>query len=265
MSAEALFERDGAVFVPTELARGPWDPRAQHGGPPAALAARCCERAAGGEAMQVVRITVELLRPVPLSPLTVATRLVRPGRKVQLVEASMRAGDSEVLRALALRMRRCALPLPPDLDTLPPPPGPSAGAMTLPPWASAGWRPAFHADAVEHRFVAGSFAQPGPATDWIRLRVPLVAGEATSPLCRAVAVADFGNGISWVLPRTEGWMFINPDLTVYLHREPAGDWVCLEARTLPEPHGIGFAESRLWDERGPIGRALQSLLLERVP
>jgi hypothetical protein len=128
------------------------------------------------------------------------------------------------------------------------------------PWGTSG--SAFHSDAVEHRFVAGGFDRPGPSTDWIRLRVPLVAGEPLSPLARVVAVADFGNGISWVLSRNDGYRFINPDLTVYLHRLPAGEWVCLEAATAVEAHGIGLAESRLWDEHGPIGRALQSLLLE---
>ena len=113
------------------------------------------------------------------------------------------------------------------------------------------------------RFVRGSFAEPGPATAWIRLRVPLVAGEATSALSRVAAAADFGNGVSWVLTREDGYRFINPDLTIYLHRHPAGEWVALEATTSPDPHGVGLAESRLYDERGPIGRSVQSLLIER--
>lgn len=263
MPDEALFVPDGEGFAPTALARGPWSPDAQHGGPPAALAARCCERTPGGDGMQVVRVTVELLRPVPLTPLRADARVVRPGRRVQLVEASLRAGDVEVLRATALRLRQQALPLPAGLERPAPPPGPATGGASVPPWSGALWRPAFHADAVEHRFVAGSFASPGPATDWIRLRVPLVAGEPTSPLCRAVAAADFGNGVSWILSRNDGWSFVNPDLTVYLHRHPAGEWVCLQAVTRVEPDGIGFAESRLWDEQGPLGRAVQSLLVAR--
>src|SRR5439155_1666657 len=89
------------------------------------------------------------------------------------------------------------------------------------------------------RFVAGGFDRPGPATDWIRLRVPLVAGEPTSPLCRVAAAADFGNGVSWVLSRLEGYTFINPDLTIYLHRMPAGEWVCLEAATWPRSSPSG--------------------------
>jgi len=99
--ADALFEADR--FLPTELTRGPWSPDAQHGGPPAALLALCVERHAGGAGTQVVRMTVELLRPVPLAPLAVTVRTLRPGKKVQLVDATLRAGDVEVARATALR------------------------------------------------------------------------------------------------------------------------------------------------------------------
>ena len=263
--ADALFEPDGDRFVPGVLTRGPWSPGAQHGGPPAALLAFCIERYAGSAETQVTRMTVELLRPVPLEPLTVTVRPVRPGRKVQLVEAALRAGETEVARATALRIRVADLPLPPEIPIAPRPAGPAGGTASVPPWSHAVWRPAFHSDAVEHRFTSGGFDRPGPATDWIRLKVPVVAGADTPPLARVMAVADFGNGVSWVLSRNEGWAFINPDLTVYLHRLPAGEWVCLDAETVVEPHGIGLAESRLSDERGPIGRAVQSLLLERAP
>ena len=260
---DALFLPDGDRFVPTDLTRGPWTPDAQHGGPPAALLARAVDREAGGDGMMVARLTVELLRPVPVVPLVVTTRLARPGRKVQLVEASLRAGDVEVARATGLRIRTTELPLPALTDIPHAPPPPEAGTGSLPPWAGAVAYRSFHRDGVEHRFVAGSFETPGPATDWIRLRVPLVAGESTPPLARAAAAADFGNGISWTLSRTEGYEFINPDLTIYLHRLPADDWVCLEAVTWAQPHGVGLAESRLWDRHGPLGRALQSLLLDR--
>ena len=262
--ADAIFVPEGERFVPTELARGPWTPEAQHGGPPAALLARCLDRAEGGAGMMVARLTVELLRPVPVAPLDVTVSVARPGRKVQLLAGSLRAGGVEVARATALRIRRADLPLPPSLRSAPGPRPSQAGADSASPWAGLIDYPAFHSQGVEHRFVAGSFAEPGPATDWIRLRVPLVAGEETAPLARVAAVADFGNGISWVLNRNDGWQFINPDLTMYLHRLPVGEWVCLDAVTMVEPHGVGMAESRLWDERGPLGRSLQTLLLDRA-
>jgi hypothetical protein len=67
-----------------------------------------------------------------------------------------------------------------------------------------------------------------------------------------------------VLDRTQGYQFINPDLTIYLPRQPIGEWIALESTTLPDPSGAGIAESRLYDECGPIGRSVQSLLIDRV-
>lgn len=262
--SDALFTLDGDFYLPSELARGPWSPEAQHGGAPAALLARAVERFDGGESMFVARLTIELLRPVPIAPLALRTRLLRPGRKVQLIEASLLSGDVEVARCTGLCVRRIAIELPANLPQLAPPPPPEHGAAGVPPWAATVTYRAFHSHGVEHRFVAGSFDAVGPATDWIRLRVPVVAGEDTSPLCRVAAAADFGNGISWVVERRDGYSFINPDLTIYLHRLPETEWVCLDATTIVQAHGVGLAESLLFDERGPIGRSVQSLLIERA-
>jgi hypothetical protein len=262
---DSVFILDGDRVVPTGLARGPWTKDAQHGGAPAALLARTIERFDGGDAMLVVRVTVELLRPVPIEPLRLVTRLARPGKKVQLVEASLvvAATGVEVVRATGLRLRRGEVALPAGTPATGRPPLPAAGVVSRPPWAGQVQYEAFHSGAIEMLFVAGSFGAPGPATAWIRLRVPLVAGEPTSPLARVAAAADFGNGISWVLSRSDGYRFINPDLTIYLHRHPVGEWIAIESTTLPEPLGVGLAESRLYDEQGPIGRSVQSLLIER--
>lgn len=263
--SETIFDLDGDVLVPTVLARGPWTPDAQHGGPPAALLARAIERTDGGAAFIVTRLTVELLRPVPIAPLRVRSRISRPGKKVQLVEASLLVVDDdlEVARATGLRIRRTQMPLPEGAaphGTLPPP---TAGVVSRPPWAGDIAYEGFHSGGAELRFVAGTFERPGPASAWIRLRVPLVAGEPTSPLCRVAVAADFGNGISWVLDRTQGYRFINPDLTIALHRHPTSEWIGLESVTLPDGTGVGIAESRLYDQHGPLGRSIQSLLIER--
>jgi Thioesterase-like superfamily len=254
---DAVFHVDGDRFVPTELARGPWSPDAQHGGPPAALLGRAIERFEPSTASRVARVTVELLRPVPLAPLTVTARLVRPGKRVQLVEATIRAGDVDVVRAVALRLREAALDFP---DT-------ALGPTDRPPEGSAAPRmtrewPVNFGDAVEFRVVSGGPGTDlGPGTCWIRLAVPLVAGEEPSPLQRVLAAADFGNGISSPL----GWdrySFINPDLTVALHRPARGEWIGLEAVTWPDPAGVALADTALYDEGGRIGRAVQSLLLD---
>jgi hypothetical protein len=262
--ASAIFHSDGDHFIPTDLARGPWSREAQHGGAPSALLARSVEGFEDGERMFVARLTIDLLRPVPIAPLTVRERLLRPGKKVQLVEASLFAGTVEVARCTALRIRRAEIRLPPGLPTAPAPAGPGEATMLRARWSAESGDEAYHSHAVEHRFVAGGFDQPGPATDWIRLLVPLVDGERTSPLCRVAAAADFGNGVSSVLNPAEGYLFINPDLTIYLDRHPDGEWVCLDAVTRVQPHGVGLAESLVADQRGPIGRAVQSLLLEKL-
>jgi hypothetical protein len=260
---DALFRRDRDRFVPHELVRGPWTPDAMHGGPVAALLAHVAEQLAAPSPMHPARLTVELLRPVPLVPLVAAARITRPGKKVQWAEAALHADGVEVARATLLRIRLAEVRLPETVaggDMSLRVPGPAAAPPIGAPW-SDGYPPAYHSMATEHRIVRGGWADIGPATDWIRLRCELVAGEPTSPLSRVAGAADFGNGISCALPHGR-YLFINPDLTITLHRLPATEWVCLDAVTFPEPHGVGVAESVIYDERGRIGHAAQTLLLE---
>jgi hypothetical protein len=260
-----FFQEEDDTFVATELARGPWDPDAQHGGAPSALLARAVERhelaePGGGPPVRVARLTIELLRPVPLGRVRVRTRTLRPGRKVQLIEASMLAGDTEVARATGLRIREAEVPLPDGAHATEALADPSAAV----PWTFERVGPLNFGTAMEFAPLAGGPGVVGPATVWFRLRVPIVAGEVTSPLMRVAAAADFGNGISAVVDWNGGWMFINPDLTIHLSRYPVGEWVALDAATHASDDGIGFAESGLHDTRGRIGRSVQSLLLDTV-
>jgi hypothetical protein len=254
----AIFEMRGELFSPTGASRGPWSPDSQHGGPPAMLLARAVESQPAPVPMLVSRLTVELMRPVPLTPLRVEAGLLRGGRRVQLVEASLWAGETEVARARALRIRQAPLELPPGPPAAAPPPGPEE----FPPWQ--GWaapdQEAYHTVGVELRF-ASARKGDGPVTAWVRLRQPLLEGEEPTPLQRVAAAADFGNGVAPVLdPRR--YIFVNPDLSIHLHREPAGEWVCIRSRSWVEADGRGLAESALHDRRGRIGRAVQSLLVE---
>ena len=258
---EALFVRDGEHLVPTEASRGPWTPDALHGGPVGALLAGAAERVPVEQPMQPCRFTIELLRPVPLAPLRVTTELVRPGRKVQLVEATLHHEDRALARATLLRIRTAALPVPEGLPDVVPPP-PTAGQPR--PSFSDDDLTGFHNTGVEHSFVLGHLRERGPATDWIRLAVPVLGDEDPSPFQRVVAAADFGNGVSGIVDPAQV-TFVNPDLTVYVHRLPAGEWICLEATTFAGPDGIAIAESALYDEQGRIGCAAQSLVLDRRP
>ncbi len=262
-TAAALFVPDGDHLVPTDYSRGPWSPSALHGGPVAALVARAAEAVEEGEDLELVRITLELLRPVPLVPLRVTSAVVRPGRKVQLIDTVVEADGVAVAwsRALRIRVARGESPLRPTVPEDAAPRPPAAG---MAPPAIPGEHRAFHSEGVAMRYLSGGFERPGPATVWIRLQVPVVLGEQPSPWQRAAAAADFGNGVGAELPFGSN-LFINPDLTVSVHRPPVGEWVCLDARTRFGTPGIGAAESELWDEEGRIGRAVQSLLVEAAP
>jgi Thioesterase-like superfamily len=249
----AFYRRDGGTFIPSELTRGPWDPEAQHAGPPSALLGRALE----ADGMLVGRITVEILRPVPLAPLALATRVVRPGRNVELVEATLAepGGRGEIARATAWRLRIADSVAVPGGE--PTPPGPEAGREQ--PFFPTGQPVGYHT-AMDYRFVQGAFTEPGPARVWMRMRQPLVDGEPTSPLARVLVAADSGNGVSAALDYRRH-LFINTELTVHLIREPAAEWVHLDSVTRVGPHGVGIAESVLYDESGRLGRAAQTLLV----
>ena len=249
----AFYRRDGDLLHPSELTRGPWDAGAQHAGPPAALLGQALER----DGWLVGRITIEVLRPVPLAPLTVSAAVARPGRNVELAQAFLRdaEGGEELARATAWRLRRGEAPVVVPED--PPPPGPEHGAER--PFFPTGEAVGYHT-AMDYRFVSGSFLEAGPAVVWLRMRQPLVAGEPTSPLARVLVAADSGNGVSCALDFRR-FLFINTDLTVHLTREPAGEWVCLDAVTRPGTLGVGLAEAVLSDEAGRLGRSAQTLLV----
>jgi hypothetical protein len=236
------------------LTRGPWDPGAQHAGPPSALLARAIE----SPGWFVGRITIEILRPVPLAPLTVAQRVLRPGRSVELVEAVLaEAGGErrEIARAAAWRLLpQDGVPAEPGE---PAPAGPDHGRAQ--PFFPTGQDVGYHT-AMDYSFIEGAFLEPGPAVVWMRMRQPLVDGEPPSPLARVLVAADAGNGVSATLDYRR-FLFINTELTVHLVREPAGEWVCLDSATRLGDRGVGLAETVLWDEHGRLGRAAQTLLV----
>jgi Thioesterase-like superfamily len=255
--ADAFFVPEGDLFAPSELTRGPWDPNAQHAGPPAALIGQAIERCGEPDGRQVGRVTFEIMRPVPIEPLSVVARVARPGRSVELIEAELSSNEEVLVRATAWRLRTQQVELDPRPRADPPPPGPDAASERD--FFPTGMDVGYHT-AMQYRFVEGGFLEVGPATVWMRMRHPLVAGEEPTPLQRVLVAADSGNGVSAALDWRR-FLFINTDLSVHLHRLPAGEWVCLDARTFPEPHGVGLADTALYDESGRIGRAAQTLLV----
>jgi hypothetical protein len=253
---DALYTRSGDTFQPTELTRGPWDPNAQHGGAPAALIAGELQRFAPDRPF--ARIALHLMKPVPLVPLTVDIAIDRDGRRARRLRADLKAGDEIVCFAYALQLQGDPEPVPevPLCGQIPL--GPEEGE----PAARFTEYTMFGGDGVDVHFVNGAFFEPGPATAWFRLKVPVVDGEPPTPLQRAMAAADFGNGISAAVS-WDHFTFVNPELTVFLLRDAEGDWIGNDAVTAIDPGGIGLADATLHDARGPFARALQSLYVSK--
>jgi hypothetical protein len=259
--AEALFERDGDRFVPTGLATSPWGSDVQHGGPAAALIARAAE-GIGGDQAAVLRLSADILRPIPMAPLVVESRVIRPGRRVRLIETEVLGTDGDpLIRARVwLIRRRDPLGYPHAADALPEPPPPPEALQA----SDFSFRPYqdYFGDALDKRLIAGSITEPGRAALWFRLRVPVVAGEESTPLQRVAAIADSGNGISWALP-FGAYLFINTDLVIHFVREPVGEWFALDSISRYDPAGRGLAETALFDGDGYLGRSAQALFVDR--
>lgn len=257
-ASEAVYRVDNSVAHTSPAAAGPWDPRLQHGSAPSSLICWAVENLPSPVPMRVARLTVDLMRPVPVAPLAIETEVVREGRKIQLVNVRLLAGASEVVRASALRIRISDQALP-ERATTP--------ALDLP-LPEQGGPPKFVKDdtpflrGLDVSVVKGGFGAPGPAAVWFRARQPIVAGQAISAAMRAVIAADFCNGVSSVTSPNQ-WTFINGDLSVSLAREPKGEWILLDAEMWIGPDSIGIAAGRLADTTGYFGRAVQSIIFEK--
>jgi hypothetical protein len=256
---EAIYRVEGASVETSAFAGGPWDPKLQHGAAPSSLICWAIERLPSPVPMRVARLTVDLMRPVPVAPLALETEVLREGKKIQLVAVRLLSEGKEVVRATALRIRGESRELPsnafcPPIDTRGPEMGrdPSTAGMARTPFLSG----------ISMRLARGSFRLPGPAAVWYRAERPIVDGAAISPLMRAAIAADFCNGTSSVLDFRE-WTFINGDLTLSLAREPVGDWILLDAETWAGPDSIALSMARLGDRDGYFGRAIQSVLLAK--
>ena len=251
-----------AAFHASELTRGPWHPEHQHAGPPSALVCRAIEHAAASRGLtHLGRFTGNLLRPVPIGELEVLVDEDYAGRNAAHYSARLFAAGKEVARFTALMQREDEQPVPPGTagHPLPLPPRPVAECPECQmPFRG---RSQSYADLVETRLAEGRFFE-GPCSAWFRLRHPLVEGEDASPYQRVAVAADSGNGISAALD-FQRYSFVNCDLTIHLLRRPAGEWICLQARTALGGNGCGLAESALYDDSGLIGRALQSLAVRR--
>lgn len=245
----AIFEQDGDWLVPSELAGGPWNPKAQHGGAVAGLLARAID-ALVPDNQRVTRLAIDLLGEVPVAPLRAEAEIVRRGTRIQLVAARLFDEQRTLARATAQLVRTEPVQgLGPWVD----PPVPHA---TTPNESS----PASFAGITIPGWVrAVDFVRPeSGGCIWTRLRVPLVHGETAPPLVALAALSDFSSGAGNALDFDQ-FVSINPDLTLHIEREPTSAWICIDGTTALQPDGTGQSLAALYDLRGRVARAQASL------
>lgn len=256
-------EGDEEWFTPTDHTRGPWDPGSCHAGPPAGLLVRAFERIV--PTLRLARITVDLTKPIPMAGFRIAAEVVRAGRSVAATRATIVDGDG-VAKATATGLHVAVARSPVVEQTL--------GRDDTPPLAEAepgdfpigpavdGRPPGFNGAGIAVRYPPGDGPAPGPTTMWMRT-VDLLPAEEMSPFQRVCPLADCGNALS---RHAEPWemAFVNIDLTVALHRDPVGAWIGTQVSSHWQPSGVGLAAATLFDDEGPAGRALQTLLLRPV-
>lgn len=257
-TTEAFYEPAGeGAYMATAYTIGPWDERAQHGGPPSALIVGAIERAARQQnpALSVVRATLDFLRPVVVGRVELRLTPVRQGRRVAEWTGEIVADGKSCLRAAVLLIASLELPTErsPAAAALPP-----VTAKTSFEFPFFRWPVAYHS-AVEVRWAVGQWGAP-PCGAWMRSRVPLVLGQATLPIEKTLIVADAANGVGAALP-FDRFTFVNADLTVSMSRPLEGDWVGLLVTTTTPPHGIGQTHAQIEDATGPCGVGLQSLVI----
>lgn len=258
-AASAFFRIDGDLVVGNDAARGPWSADACHAGPVTAVLARALEQAISDK--QLARVTVSFHRPIPMAGFRAATAIERDGRTVATATAKLTASDGRVCAdASGLFIA------PGDHGSLPTAslPGPDFDDATAGPFPveRAVHGLPFFSSGIEVAYPPGETPDPGPTTIWMRT-LPIVEGEVPSPFQAVCPLADCGNGISRNATFAEA-TFVNPDLTVVVFRLPESQWLASAARSFWEPGGVGMSQAQLFDTRGAIGFALQTLVVQPV-
>jgi hypothetical protein len=258
-SVGALYVREGDFVIPTELAVGPWRPDALHGGAVAALLASALDV----PGRTPVRVTFDLLTSVPSTPLQLLVSPAEGGERVVRQTVSLLSEGKEVARAQALAIRHVDLELP----ETPQPPDPFAGVevpdldRTRPKVAAmVGWT-CFDSHAISARTLPAELPEYAMGI-YVKLLVPVIAGEATPSISRAAAAADYASSSLAGKMNFDSWSFMNADLTLHLSRIPADEWIGLAGTAVIDPNGSGLSIAQLFDPRGRLGQSIQSLVVE---
>ena len=246
----------GGRYEPTESTIGPWAPGTQHGGPPGALLMHALSTYPSEQGLEIARLTIEILGPVPIGACEVTVERIRGGKRIELLRGQYATGGKVFMTAHAWRTERVPGIAPGIADPFVVPPMPDKATEGY--FQGIEYFP--YGDALEWRFVEGGFAQVGGATVWARPRIPLIEGREITGLESLILMIDSANGVSSELDIRE-WSFVPVDLSVGIYRLPQGPWVGMSARSVVEPNGIGQTMAKAFDSEGTLGHSMQTLFV----
>ncbi len=253
MTNEPFFRKTGDLFQPTRAGVGPWDPNSLHGRVIIGLLGAEIERRHGGPDYMPARLTVDMYKLPDLSPVEVVTRTVKDGYRLKVIDAEFISGGVSAGRATCQLLRRTenapgavwsrepwAAPAPADVP--PPKDRPLSGMWDMRPFE-------------------GEFRGKGPRKTWMSEVRELVEGDVLTPFARVAVAADFAS--PFANASDQGLGYINTDVTVYLHRLPATEWIGFETLTHGATDGVAVGDCLLHDEQGPIGSAICTALAQK--
>ena len=261
----SLFVQDGNVFTPTDKALGPWGAGLLHGGATAGLIGHALEEASSRNELQFSRVSLDMFRPVPNSPLTVESSIVRDGKRVQLIDISIIGNGKEVARGTGLKMLPVNIELPDGMtvssETLPDPES-IATTSLMGKIDTENFPPGLHFQ-LESKKVSG-FVARGEGESWFRMPIPVVDHIPMSPFVHMCLISDFGNGTGQFMVKKSAGS-INTDITLYLHRLPESEWVGFSSKAHMQLNGIGVILTQLCDTKGPVGHISQAIMPQMMP
>lgn len=261
-----LIEVDGDMVKPTYLCGGPWSPDAQHGSAVAATLAWAVEQVETPVPMRPVRFTVDLLSPVPLTPMRWEATTVKAGKRIAVIDSALYDGDRVAARASTLLMRsEATIEIPDGVNE--PPDLPLPSRVPLPdddfqPPDGEDWAPPGFAYAMDYERTGGSIGRGSPATIWMQLRCQTVAGQPATPFQWAAAAADMGSQLGGFLP-FHTFRTINADITLHLNRMPTSAWIGMDGVHRVSPDAIGQTSASMFDEGGLVGQMQSSVHIDR--
>jgi acyl-CoA thioesterase len=279
LSLGGYFVESAGRFIPTDAAGGYWRANTLSGRLVGGLLGLALERAYGGPDLTPARFCVDLIKMAPKAPLTVATQVIRQGRRLLLAEAQLIADGDVVARASCLYLRQSENPEPPtsqspDWKVPSPndlPPSPDASHWEIRPIPAAardpaeaprrGAAPATGGATSANPPVLGPLSPFEARQAWVRESRPLIEGLAHTPFTRVALAADFASPTAHSSPGSID--FVNCDFTVYLHRLPATEWLGFDMVRHHATAGVAVGECWLHDEQGPLGTINIAAVVQR--